>query len=285
MVYRSYEDLSDCLRRNAWKVPHDVRLIVGVPRSGMIPALMLAELLNVRCASLDEFAEGRVMSCGGRQRLMRGGERTKVLVFDDTVFFGRAMRKARERLSAVPSEYEVLYGCVYAEGKHAKELVDVWLEDIWRPGETVWLYEWNVFHHYVKKTAVSMWDIDGLLCKDPPDDRDTSAYEAYLPNALPMAVPTTRVGALVTYRLEKYRGVTEAWLSRHGVEYDQLLMMNAPDRESRNRMMSPARYKADIYGKASWAQLFIESDRRQAERIFELTGKPVFCYSNGRMYL
>ena len=71
MVYRSYEDLSSCLRRNLWKVPQDIDLIVGVPRSGMIPALMLAELMNKRCADIDAFIEEREMSCGGRQKLMQ----------------------------------------------------------------------------------------------------------------------------------------------------------------------------------------------------------------------
>lgn len=52
MTYTTYEDLSNCIRRNVWKVPADVDLIVGVPRSGMIPALMLAELMNKRCADL-----------------------------------------------------------------------------------------------------------------------------------------------------------------------------------------------------------------------------------------
>lgn len=285
MTYKSYEDLSDCIRRNAWKIPQDVDLIVGVPRSGMIPALMLAELLNKRCTDLDAFIEGREMSCGGRQRLMRETARTKkVLVLDDTVFFGNAMRKVRERLAPLEGQYDIIYGCVYAEGRNAKQMVDLWLEDIWREGEKMWLYEWNALHHYGKKTQLSMWDIDGLVCKDPPDDRNAPAYEAYLPDAVPMIIPTTRIGAFVTYRLERYRGVTEAWLHGHGIDYGELLMFNAPNRDIRNSMMSPAKYKAQLYRQATWAQLFMESDARQAERIFQLAGKPVWCYENGRMY-
>ena len=149
MVYRSYEDLSNCIRRNLWKVPQDIDLIVGVPRSGMIPALMLAELMNIRCADIDAFAEGREMSCGGRQKLMasqalKEDGKKKVLVLDDTVLAGSAMRKARERLAPLEEMCDIIYGCVYAEGKNAKEMVDLWLEDIWQPGEKVWLYEWNV---------------------------------------------------------------------------------------------------------------------------------------------
>lgn len=109
MVYTSYEDLSNSIRRNLWKVPQDVDLIVGVPRSGMIPALMLAELMNKRCADIDAFAEGREMSCGGRQELMAShtleeNGKKKVLVLDDTVFAGSAMRKARERLAPLGGE-------------------------------------------------------------------------------------------------------------------------------------------------------------------------------------
>lgn len=278
--------MSDVIRQNAWKVPADVDLIVGVPRSGMIPALMLAELLNKRCADLDAFIEGRQMSCGNRQQFMTHPfKEGKVLVIDDTFYSGAAMRLTRERLAPLEDKYEILYACVYAEGKNAKNAVDIYLYDIWRPGEKMWLYEWNILHHWPKKTTVSMWDVDGLLCKNPPDDRDTEAYEAYLPNAIPIIIPTTRVGAFVTYRLEKYRGVTEEWMKKQGIEYGELHMFNAPDRDTRNGTMSPAKYKARIYAEAAWAQLFIESDAYQAERIFKRSGKPVFCYENGKMYM
>ena len=130
-----------------------------------------------------------------------------------------------------------------------------------------------------------MWDIDGLLCKDPPDDRDQAAYEQYLPDAIPMVIPTTKIGALVTYRLERYRAVTEEWLHRHGIEYGQLLMFPSNDREERNHTQSPAKYKTRIYAAATWAKVFYESEVRQAERIHRLTSKPVFCYENGQMYI
>lgn len=251
----------------------------------MIPALMLAELLNKRCVDLDAFIENRVMSCGGRQRLIRKGKEGKVFVLDDTIFFGNAMKKARERLAPLADKYDIIYGCIYAEGQFSRELVDIYFEYIWRPGENQWLYEWNILHHYEKKTNSWMWDIDGLLCKDPPNDKDTPVYEAYLPKAIPMIIPTTHIGALVTYRLEKYREITEKWLKEQGVGYGKLMMFNAPNRELRNNTMSPAKYKAQLYRDASWAKLFVESESRQAEKIHQLTEKPVFCYENGRLYL
>lgn len=276
--------MSNVIRRNAWKIPADVDIIVGVPRSGMIPALMLAELLNKRCADLDSFIDGREMSCGNRKQFMRFKEIEKVLVVDDTLYNGAAMRKTRKRLAPLEGRYKILYACVYAEGEHAKEMVDIYLYDIYRAGDKMYLYEWNALHHYPKKTEVSMWDVDGLVCKNPPDDHNTEAYEAYLPNAVPIIIPTTKVGAFVTYRLEKYRGVTEEWLRKQGIEYGQLVMFDAPDRDTRNSTMSPAKYKARIYKEARWAQVFYESDAGQAERIFQRTGKPVFCFEDGKMY-
>lgn len=283
MIYKSYQDMADTIRRNLWKIPQDVDLIVGVPRSGMIPALMIAELLNKRCATLDEFVADSEMSCGARQRLMKPHEGTrKVLVIDDTVNKGGAMQRTRELLAW---RHGIIFACVYARGRDAKSLVDIFLEDIYSPNGGWYLYEWNILHHTNSKTLQSMWDIDGLLCKDPPKDKDLKVYEAYLPTAVPMVIPTTTVGAFVTYRLEKYRAVTEQWLQRQGVTWNRLLMFDAPDRDSRKRMQGAGEYKAQAYREAAWAKLFVESSQRQAERIHLLTGKPVYCYEDGRMYL
>lgn len=284
MRYHSYQDLSDCIRRNVWKVPYDIDLIVGVPRSGMIPALMLAELMNKRCTDLGSFIEGRIMECGDRGRMVRRGTAGKVLVVDDTVYKGAEMGKVRERLAPLEGQWQFIFATIYAESAKAPGKVDVCFEDTSMQGERTYVKEWNALHLYDYQTKASMWDIDGLLCKDPPDDRDKAAYEAYLPNALPMILPTTRIGALVTFRIEKYRSVTEEWLHRYGIEYGQLVMFPANSREDRNRMQSPADFKTQVYGNAAWAKMFYESEARQAERIFQRTGKPVFCYENGTFY-
>lgn len=276
--------MADCIRRNLWKVPSDVDLIVGIPRSGMIPALMLAELVNKRCADLDTFIEGRCMCYGTRGGMMRRGKEGKVFVIDDCVCSGKSIDKVREQLLPMVGEYDIVYGCVYAESSKVEEHVDVYFEDI-SQSDKVYMKEWNILHLFKNRTKASMWDIDGLLCKDPPCDQNLAAYESYLSNAIPMIIPTNRVGALVTYRLEKYRGVTEEWLKKQGVEYGELMMFNAPDRDARNGTISSAKYKANLYRSASWAQMFVESDRKQAEKIYQLSGKPVFCYENGKLYM
>ena len=207
----------------------------------------------------------------------------RVLVLDDTVFNGGAMRCAKEKIAICSDKYDILYGCVYDEGKNAKSFVDIYLEDNYVPGPH-WLYEWNILHHYQNFSKNTMWDIDGLVCREPPQDTNVVAYEAYLPNAIPMIIPTTEIGAFVTYRLEKYRSVTQSWLAKEGIRYRQLYMFNAPDRDTRAKMESPADYKARLYGSADWAKLFFESSKAQAIKINQITGKPVFSYEDGKLY-
>lgn len=290
MIYKSYQDMADAVRRNIWKIPSDIDLIVGIPRSGMIAALLVSELLNKPCATLDDFIIGNEMKCGRtRKKLMRSNadadKRKKVLVIDDTVNLGNSMKEARARLENASSFCEIMYSCVFARGKNAKKFVDIYLEDIYDPSKSWYLYEWNILHHHSNKTKASMWDIDGLMCKDPLKGIDEDAYENYIANAVPMIIPTTEVGEVVTYRLEKYRGITEKWLSEQGIKYGQLIMFDAPDAETRRATKKPSQYKAELYGNASWAKLFFESSRKQAEKIHNLTGKPVFCYENGIMYI
>ena len=285
MVYRSYEDLANCIRQNLWKLPLDTDIIVGVPRSGMIPALMIAEYLNKPCADLDGFMEGRMLSYGTRGGMMKECTRVcmKVVVMDDCVCSGKSIDEVRERLVQIADKYEIVYGCVYAEGEYASQHVDFFFEDITQ-SDKVYIKEWNALHLFKNRMKSSMWDVDGLLSKDPPEDKNLAKYEAYLHNAIPMIIPTNYIGAFVTYRLEKYRKVTEDWLRKHGIKYGQLIMYNAPSIEARNIERSSA-YKARIYKGAVWAKLFYESSRKQAERIFEKTGKPVFCYENGKLYM
>ena len=285
MIYTNFEDMANCIRKNLWKIPADVDLIVGVPRSGMMPALMISEFLNKRVTDIDTFAEQRPIHIGRRGNYRRSGAENKVLVVDDTVYTGWAIENAKEQLKHLEDKYDIQYCCVYAEGKDAKEKVDIWLEDnSLLNGGKKYLYEWNIFQHVANKGKWMMWDMDGLICKDPPNDENRAAYEAYLPNAVPMIIPSNHIGGICTYRLDKYRDVTKAWLQAHGVDYDELHMFPARTREERNASKSPARYKAEIYRASKWAQLFLESEVGQAERIHKMSGKPVFCYENGRMY-
>ena len=91
MNYASYDDLAGVIRTNLWKIPSDVDLIVGVPRSGMIAALMMAEYLNKHCTDLKAFIDGHALYEGVRGLNCREGKKGKVLILEDTVNLGCSM--------------------------------------------------------------------------------------------------------------------------------------------------------------------------------------------------
>lgn len=291
MKYVTIADLAATIRRNVHKIPHDVDFVIGVPRSGVIAAGIIAEFLNAPLIDVDSFAKFGALPTGGRRsRFHRrpATERSRVLVVDDTIFHGWSLRETKNKLAPFARKfgYEFLYLAVYLEGPN--DGVDIWLEDLRRytDGYTTFvLYEWNIFHHVPKIMGECIYDIDGVLCLDPPDERDRRAYVDYLQKAIPLFTPTVKVGELVTYRLEKYREATEEWLRSEGVNYGALTMFPAESYEERaGTGVSPAVFKADIYRQRTWAKLFVESDDRQAREIFGLTGRPVYCVETNKMY-
>jgi uncharacterized HAD superfamily protein len=81
---------------------------------------------------------------------------------------------------------------------------------------------------------------------------------------------------LVTRRLEKYRGQTEAWLQKQQISYGELIMLDLPSKAERLRSAAHSRFKGEIFKRLD-ALLFIESDSRQAPEIRQISGKHVLC--------
>ena len=274
MNFRTVGQMSTCIARNLDKVPRDVDVIVGIPRSGSLAANILALHLNRPMTDVQGLLEGRLMHGGRRLRsdLPEDPRQCgKVLVIDDSILSGSAMKKVREQLDSAPIEAELVYAVVY--GTHqTRDLIDVCFELCDPPR----MFEWNYMHHpFIEEACV---DIDGVLCIDPSDHEndDGERYLEFLSNAQPLHIPSRKVFSLVTSRLEKYRKETEEWLARYGVEYEHLFMLDLPDGEARRRCNCHARFKADVYQQTG-ARIFIESNREQAAEISRRTRQPVIC--------
>ena len=270
MNYRTYADMALHIKQILPKIS-DADLIVGIPRSGMVPAYMIGAFLNRYVCSLDEFVSGIVYSKG--MRSVRERTVKKVLVVDDSVNDGLAMRRAKERLQGKEKEFELVYMAVYAVEK-ATSLVDVYADICPQPR----FFQWNYMYHPGLLPQACL-DIDGVLCVDPTaeENDDGEKYRQFILNARPLFVPNDKVKALVTSRLEKYRSETERWLAENGVKYEKLYMLDLPSREERIHRGAHASFKAEIYKKLKDAHLFIESNPLQAAEIHRLSGKPVIC--------
>jgi uncharacterized HAD superfamily protein len=273
MNFCTVADMQRDIVLNRHRLPHDIDAVIGIPRSGMLAASMIALALNKPLGDLDGFIEGRMLSSGSTRRtadLERGIESFRhVLVVDDSSRTGAAMIEARGKLAAMAGQVRATCAVIYGVPDMA-DAVDLCLRVIHEPR----VFEWNVMHHPV--LAEACLDIDGVLCRDPraAENDDGPAYAQFLLNTDPLHLPTRRIGALVTSRLEKYRPQTEAWLARHGVVYDRLVMLDLPDAEPRRRLDAHGRFKGEYYRDCG-AWLFIESENAQARQIAAISGKPV----------
>ncbi len=277
LEFRTFGDLAHCIRKQLHKIPADADLVVGLPRSGMIPAYIIALFMNKKCCSLDEFLNGTSISHGSRP--VADIEPRKVLIVDDSCYSGRAMDLARERLKPIADKYEFVYAAVYGRTE-SLEKIDCCLEVA--DGKRVW--QWNYLNHAVAQTAC--FDMDGVLCVDPtPEENDDGAkYLNFIKNAKPLYIPSYKIRAIVTSRLEKYREPTETWLREHGVQYDELVMLNMATAEERRRANCHAAFKAEAYKARERTTLFVESEERQAKEIAFLSGKDVLCVATDKLY-
>ena len=105
----------------------------------------------------------------------------------------------------------------------------------------------------------------------------------FLRTVEPRFRPNRPIGVIVTGRYEKYREDTVAWLHRAGIEYAGLRMCPEPPAGERPNRSG---FKAGVYQElgTKYAELFIESDPRQALKIARLTGKAVWCVDTQMFY-
>ncbi len=252
-------------------------MIVGVPRSGMLPANLLSLYLNRPYTDIHSFLNGHIYKAGARSQFFDISEFKKILVVDDSIASGSAMVEVKESLKHLESKFDIKYCAVYIiAGK--EKMVDYFFEIVPLPR----YFQWNILNHTSLEKAC--FDIDGVLCADPlPEQNDDgSKYIDFILNAPPLFIPGSKIGTIVTSRLEKYRKETETWLKANNIKYNELVMLDLPNMEARQRANNHGDHKANAYMSKPYV-LFVESEYHQAVEINRLSKKPVLCTENFEM--
>lgn len=277
MFYRNVKDLNNIILQRLSIIPRDIDLIVGVPRSGMLPANLLALYLNKPYTDIHSFLNGHIYKAGARSQFFDISEFKNILVVDDSIASGSAMIEVKESLKHLNDKFNIKYCAVYViPGK--EKMVDYYFETVPLPR----YFQWNILNHTTLEKAC--FDIDGVLCADPlPEQNDDGEkYIDFLLNAPPLFIPGSKIGTVVTSRLEKYRKETETWLAAHNIKYNDLVMLDLPNMEARQRANNHGDHKAKAYMSKPYV-LFIESEYNQAVEINRITKKPVLCTANFEM--
>jgi uncharacterized HAD superfamily protein len=275
MYFKSLSDLTKDIHEWIPLLEDRYDCVVGIPRSGMLVANILALKLSLPLADLDGFLEGRMLGLGKRFQHINAEdflkEPRKVLIVDDSISSGTALRIAKEKVAAANPQHDLTFAAVYVTPK-GKELCDLYVEEIPNPRR----FEWNILASRAVRNYC--FDLDGVLCLDPTKEQndDGERYREFILSAKSLYVPSDEIGAIVTSRLEKFRPETEQWLKEQGIKYGALHMLNLPSKEDRIRLKAAPSFKAEVFKKSN-ADLFIESEHNQAVKIAELSGKFVYA--------
>lgn len=282
LVFKSYSDLVNDIKKNLSKLNHTkFDLIVGIPRSGMIPSYLISAYLNIDCIDLNGFINNQEIQRGitrsSKYGLSFPHEAKNVLLVDDSIYSGDSIKKAIDKIpDNLKSKIKIL--AIYASSKNPK-YVDMFFEYI--DGKKI--FEWGIYHNNIINDTC--FDMDGVLCEDCDleSDNDENQYINFLKNAKPLYLPSGTIHSIVTNRIEKYRSLTQEWLEKHNVKYKNLIMLNLESKNDKNKIDPAIDHKASYYKKSSCV-LFIESSKSQSERIVLFSGKPVFCNENNIFY-
>lgn len=168
MNYRNIDDLNHCILQHLSILPRDFDLIVGVPRSGMFPANLLALYLNLPVTDIDSFRNGHIYQTGERGKTFNMNNIHNVLVVDDSIATGDAMKKCREFLKDIEHLYNVKYCVIYAVPLQINS-VDYFFEIVDYPR----FFQWNIMNHSILQKRV--WTLTACFAQTPLRKRTTTA--------------------------------------------------------------------------------------------------------------
>lgn len=245
MNFIDYNQLYQDVMNLGDKLP-DFDAVIGVPRSGILPAAMLATYKNKTLGYIDKVGNFGMLSGGLRDQ--KNWASMRLLVLDDSCDTGGTMNIMRDRISGMRATFAAVYVT-------DPKLVDHYGRVLEQPR----MFAWNFMNHGLLANACV--DIDGVLTVSETDF--STKYR-----------PRYQIKYLVTGRLEERRKETVDWLNDNDIEYEQLIMRP-------NEKISAEEHKKNFY-KKSGCVIFIESASNQAEVISEVG--PVICTDNLTLY-
>lgn len=276
--FRSIENLNLAIVKNLDKIRLlNIDLIVGIPRSGMLPASLIATHLQLPFTDIDSYNSKRWYIRNKKITVPADipNKPMRILLVDDTINTGNAMRNV---LATIQKNNDIIIKfAVYGSPKNKKEDIDFVCEECPLPRA----FQWNLWKH----TDAKKWatDMDGVLCRDPTkkeNDKGERLLKFYQ-TADPRFLFSKPVKYIITSREERFRKVTEEWLLNNHITYEKLIMKptGVPGGNQ-----SHAEYKASTINNLNNIELYIESDPAQAKIISNLVNIPVWCTDNQTLY-
>ena len=275
MNFKSLDHLNQAITDNLPAIrklgPFDY--IVGIPRSGMLVANALSIFMGgIPVADIYQFMSGQCVSHKKERRVLLTPN-TRILLVDDTVSMGGAMRDALNKLHSLSTNFKITKMAVWI-APDSPDVVDYYCGIERKPR----IFEWNMWKNERLKNVA--FDLDGVFCRDPDQHENDKGpnLQRYYQNADVKFIPEVPVKYIITNRLERHRRDTEGWLSKYNITYDKLIMK---ENEKEGHIEHKTRKIKSVLNDIS---LYVESSERQASRIAEKVNIPIWCIDNRQLY-
>jgi hypothetical protein len=262
--------------RLAGKLAH-IGGVVGVARSGLLPASILATQLHLPLWSVG--VGGDVVSVGHGHRFTPAGTVASVVIVDDTVHSGQSLSKVFPAVRAQFPNAVIERAAVYTTSAgrrfvdHAAAIYD-----------GAHYLEWNFANGLIGRRAA--FDLDGIICHDPKPEQDDDGqrYADFIRNAQLFHLPRRdTVPAIITARPESCRQSTAEWLARHGVKYGRLVMRDFGRPPAAEWVATIGAWKAAKLLECGQS-FFVESSPALAQEIANRSGHRVLCPAAERVF-
>ena len=276
-IYKSYAETVKDIKRWSDSIP-EISAVVGIPRSGSFIAAIISEYRNIPLFTMDGILNDGIC---WRPSISRPINRPNgpVFVVDDTCWSGSSLKRTKAYLK---NKGDYIYGSLYIKDDRQND-VDYFYGIL----PTVYhTFEWSLLRD--PQCGSYICDLDGVFC--PDHDKSTikdgsKEYIEHLKTVNPSRyTPQFPVMKICTARLEKYRSITEDWLSVHKIRYKELIMSPYNSEEERLEKEGFGKWKAEHYLGTPEASLFVESEHSQAIDIYNMTQRPVFCMDTMTLY-
>lgn len=254
------------------EIPFDV--VVHVPRSGTIPASIIATFMNKPLASVEEYCAGIIY-----MRRCETDKTDHVLVVDDFTRTAAQLKPAIDKIKACrPGVTITVLSMFLRANPHCAYPPDLSLLKV-----TGTPYYCTWFLWKTPRVREIAFDMDGVFCEDCPreDDDEGDRYLAFLDRARVKFHTPHETGWIITSRLERYRAQTVEWLRRHNIKTRNLIM--GPWSSNAERAGNQASWKARQYQDCN-AVLYVESHDSTSRKVAERSGKPVLSIETHRRY-
>jgi len=250
------------------------QMIIGVARSGLLPATQLACLLHLPLMSVSvSDAVPLRLGTGVRGVDLNRKEFKRALLVDDSCVSGNTLNNVRTKLARHLPGIEIATMVVYCDSQ-ALTKIDFPLVHAPMPH----FFEWNWTNSFLLPGMAV--DLDGLLCPDPPPRvvENKDEYIQWLKNVEPVHFRFNRspVPAIITMRPEETRSITVEWLKKHRIYYEELYCWPGGLSDSRRHDYAEAvRWKAEVLKRLKQThgiKIYVDSSKKLAADIAAAVG-------------